>query len=81
MIIEAICSVFFLAVRTFIAYLSVPFRLPEWIADAASIIGIGLLVFPIDVWAGVIGSVISWAGVHFVWAIIEWVYKKIPGVD
>ena len=29
----------------------------------------------------VITCVLSWASIDLIWAIIEWIYKKAPGVD
>lgn len=29
----------------------------------------------------VLGSVVMWSGIQLAWAIIEWIYKKIPGVS
>lgn len=29
----------------------------------------------------VITCVLSWASIDLIWAIIEWSYKKVPGVD
>lgn len=28
-----------------------------------------------------IGSIVFWAGVQISWAVVEWLYKKIPGVN
>lgn len=44
-------------------------------------IALGLYFFGTTPFVLVLGSVVFWSGVHFAWAIIEWVYKKIPGVD
>lgn len=44
-------------------------------------VGIGLEFFGSGNFIIVITNILLWAGVHMVWAIIEWVYKKIPGVN
>lgn len=57
------------------------FSLPDWIVSALSLITKGLGIFPIDVWIIVLSNGLFWLTVQFTWAIIEWIYKKIPGVD
>lgn len=42
---------------------------------------IGLYFFGSTSFCLVIASVVSWSVIHFGWAVIEWIYKKIPGVD
>lgn len=41
----------------------------------------GLYFFSASTFKIVITNVVIWGGIHLAWAIIEWVYKKIPGVD
>lgn len=41
----------------------------------------GLAFVPAECWATFIATVIVFEGIQFSWAIIEWIYKKIPGVD
>lgn len=82
MIIEGICSLFFGLIHLLIGALSFSgFTVPAWSADAAALLGRALFFFPVDVWSVVIGSFLFWTGVHFVYAILEWIWKKIPGVD
>lgn len=40
-----------------------------------------LYFFPMDLWLFVIGNMLLMITVSLGYAIIEWVYKKIPGVD
>lgn len=42
---------------------------------------IGMYFFGANTFAIVISNVLLWSGIHFVLAIIEWAYKKVPGVD
>lgn len=37
--------------------------------------------FPKTLFVIVIGNVGIWMAVQFGWAIVEWIYKKVPGVD
>lgn len=39
------------------------------------------VIFPYDLFQLIIGNVMFWLELQFVWAIVEWVYKKIPGVS
>jgi len=81
MIVEAVCNMFFGLVEFLVAMFSAPLNIPAWIGDASVVIGYGLMIFPLDIWAFCIGSFALWTGIHFAWAIIEWIYKKIPGVN
>ena len=51
--------------------------------DAAfySYIGLGLYFFGTLPFVLVISSVLFWSGVDLSWGIIEWIYKKIPGIN
>ena len=40
-----------------------------------------LSILPNGFFSSFIGSVIFYLTLQFSWAIIEWIYKKIPGVD
>lgn len=41
----------------------------------------GLYFFGVAPFVAVINSVVFWIVVDFTWSVIEWCYKKIPGVD
>ena len=41
----------------------------------------GLAFVPASCWATFLATVIAFEGFQFSWAVIEWLYKKIPGVD
>jgi hypothetical protein len=41
----------------------------------------GFIIFPPQVWVIAITNIVFWLGVQMWWAIIEWVYNKIPGVN
>lgn len=40
-----------------------------------------LYFFPSDLWTAIIVNVVIWLFGAITWSIIEWIYKKIPGVD
>ena len=41
----------------------------------------GFFIFPFSLFMIFIGNVLFWMALQMGWAIIEWVYRKIPGVD
>ena len=41
----------------------------------------GFYVFPLSLFVIIIANVTFWKSTQMLWAIIEWVYKKIPGVN
>lgn len=55
--------------------------IPDWFSAFISVLQIGLYFFPADVLVIIIANVmfcnISLVG----WSVIEWVYKKIPGIS
>lgn len=57
------------------------YELPSWAVSAISLLKKGLGIFPVDVWVVVLANGMFWLVIQFTWAIIEWIYKKIPGVD
>ena len=81
MIIEAIFNLLFGLIVIIIDMFPKINTLPNWIQDFINIIKVPLSIFPLDVWVTVIGSVIMWYGLQFGWSLVEWIYKKIPGVD
>ena len=48
---------------------------------ALELIAIGLRFFPSDLWVLLLTNIITWTTIFFAWSIIEWVYKKIPGIS
>lgn len=56
-------------------------NLPTWIDDTLNLVADAMMFFPIDVWVIVIANAVIWIVAQFTWAIFEWVYKKIPGID
>ncbi len=82
MIIEGILNLIFgLVYELASAIPSTIYNLPNWLVTALKLIKTGLGIFPKDVWIIVISNGLFWLSIQFTWAIIEWLYKKIPGVD
>lgn len=82
MITETILSFVFMVIRDFMMLIPETFfKLPDWGIQAFKMIRIGLGIFPNDVWLVCIMNGLFWITIQFTWSMIEWVYKKIPGVD
>lgn len=81
MILEALLSPLFFLIKSLINFIPENYNLPEWIASTVAILKIPLSIFPSDVWFVIIGNITFWLGVQVSWSVIEWAYKKIPGVD
>jgi hypothetical protein len=44
-------------------------------------INLGFFLFPSWLFNLIVGNVIFWKTVQMTWAIVEWIYKKFPGVN
>ena len=44
------------------------------------ILGVAFYVFPASLFFMFIGNVVFWMSAHMAWAVVEWVYNKIPGI-
>lgn len=81
MILQMIFNPVFILLSWLVSLLPEGAGLPEWINACLELIGYGLAFFPIDIWVFMVGNFIFWQVAHMGWAIFEWIYKKIPGVD
>lgn len=81
MIIGLLCTIIFSVIVNSIAFLPALSTPALESAPTATLIAWALNFFPPDLWAFVIQSIGFWYGIMMLWAVIEWVYKKIPGVD
>ena len=67
------------------------YRLPDFsyldplhgydISEFIYLLAYGFYIFPFSLFMIFIGNVLFWLALQMGWAIIEWVYKKIPGVN
>lgn len=83
MILETIFGLFLNLIRVFVDFvnLSPAVALPDWGVHFTSLFLKCLAFFPFEIWSILISNILFWMGVHFVWAVIEWIYVKIPGVS
>lgn len=63
-----------------ISLLPVLSTVPRGFGALLNIIGYGCGIIGTDFFFAVIGNIVFWLNVHLTWALIEWVYKKIPGI-
>lgn len=81
MIIERIIDLLFMPINLLVS------MLPKTIVQTASNIQLpqilrwGACFFPLDAALLAIGAFVTWYTIFMTWAIIEWIYKKIPGVS
>ncbi|MCL2188084.1 MAG: hypothetical protein FWC16_03420 [Defluviitaleaceae bacterium] len=54
---------------------------PVQVVYLMEIIGVAFYIFPPQLFFIFIANSMFWMSAHMGWAIIEWVYKKIPGVN
>lgn len=81
MIIELLLTPIFFIVNGLISLLPKMGELPSWVNDFLNVVSTGLTIFPIDVWIFAIGSIVFWRFGLIAWSVVEWLYKKIPGVS
>lgn len=55
--------------------------IPDWAVQCYDLIAKGLFFFPSDVFLVLIAHILFWINAQLAWAIFEWVYRKIPGVN
>lgn len=51
------------------------------LSSLVSIMAKGFTFFPPNLWASCIASIMFWKTRALTWIIVEWIYKKIPGVE
>lgn len=81
MIIELLCSPFFLLANGIIALIPVITYIPTSIVDTITLLLKAMQFFPIDVWVMCIGNIIFWITVHLVIGLIKFILGFIPMMD
>ena len=51
------------------------------ISGFINLLALGFFIFPFSLFMTFIGNVLFWLSLQMGWAIIEWIYKKFPGVN
>ena len=81
MLIKLMLTPFFKFINYIIDLLPELPQIPDWFLSTARLLSRPLSIFPSDVWIAIFVNVGLWIVIDFSWIIIEWIYKKIPGVD
>lgn len=81
MIIEVICSALIGLAVMIIKFIPTIMTPIVGIPQASKILSYALWFFPIEIWLIAIANVSFWIVTGFSWTMIEWLYKKIPGVN
>lgn len=81
MLIELIIDLLFLPLSLLIELLPETLYQQVPIINIPDIARMGAYFFPMDVLILAISGFTTWYAIHFAWAIIEWLYKKIPGIN
>lgn len=68
-------------IYSLIGLLPVLSSVPSGFNALLDIIGYGCAFVGTDFFFLVIGNILFWLTAQMAWSIIEWVYKKIPGVS
>lgn len=81
MIIELLFNLIFGLVSLIISFFPAGYSLPNWFYSFYDVVSNALAFFPKPVFIIIISNVSFWLTVQMTWAIIEWIYKKIPGIN
>lgn len=82
MIIEGLFSLLFGVVEIVINLM--PSMTPpgvDGVVGMRTLLSYALTWFPLDLWIALIVNISFWLTVQIGWVVIEWTYKKIPGID
>lgn len=82
MIIEGLFGLIFTFVE-FVLELMPSFDMTanDYTTGTITLVANALVLFPIDLWILLVVNIVFFLTASLAWAVIEWVYKKIPGVD
>lgn len=81
MIIKLLLTPIFFLIESTINLIPAGASIPSWLTYTINILKYPMSIFPADVWIILISNVSFWYVAQMTWAIAEWIYKKIPGVD
>lgn len=80
MIIQLMMFPFWILVYNIIGMLPVLTSVPRGFNALLDIIGYGCAFIGTDFFLALIGNFVFWLTAQLTWAIIEWVYRKFPGI-
>lgn len=53
----------------------------DYESATVALVANALVIFPLDLWLICVLNIVFFLTASLGWAVIEWIYKKIPGVD
>lgn len=80
MLIQLMMAPLWVLVHALVDFLPVLSSVPIGFNALLDIIGYGCAFIGTDFFLAFIGNIVFWLTAQLGWAIIEWVYKKIPGI-
>lgn len=81
MLLQLLLTPIFLLIGSLISFIPQGYNVPAWGSYFVSFVAKGLMFFPSSCFLIITANIMFWMSAHMVWAIIEWCYKKIPGVN
>lgn len=81
MIIQFMMYPLWILVYSVIGLIPVLATVPSGFDAILNIIGYGCAFIGTDFFLALLGNIIFWLTAQLGWSVIEWVYKKIPGVN
>lgn len=81
MLIQLMMSPMWFMVYALIGMFPVLESFPSGFGAVTNIIGYGCAIIGTDFFLSILGNIIFWLTVQLAWALIEWIYKKVPGVN
>lgn len=81
MIIELLFGPALDGLNTLLGYMPQMPAVADFLSSGLEWIQRGLIFFPVPIWVFAIGSIMFWSFGGIGWAIIVWIYQKIPGVS
>lgn len=81
MIIKVLMSPFWLLIDLLISLLPSSVAQSLSMSSIFDVLGKGISVIGLSNFSIFLGSAIFWYTVQLTWAVIEWLYKKIPGIN
>ena len=80
MLIQLMMAPLMLLIKFLIDLLPVMATVPKSFVALLNIVGYGCAFIGTDFFLSILGNITFWLTTQLAWSIIEWVYKKVPGV-
>lgn len=81
MLIQMMMVPMWFLINSLIGMIPVIESIPSGYGAVTNIIGYGCAIVGTDFFLAILGNIIFWLVLQLSWALIEWIYKKVPGVN